>query len=59
MAYSFRWLSFYGGPHALTYAWAGVYFISWLVVWPLILRMVLIFPEQSAPRQASGTAAPQ
>jgi class 3 adenylate cyclase len=52
MAYSFRWLSFYGGPHALTYAWAGVYFISWLVAWPLILRMVLIFPEQGVPTSA-------
>ena len=47
-AYSINWCFFFGGSRVQTYAWAVVYFLSSLVMFPLILRTVLIFPEETA-----------
>lgn len=48
MAYSIIWCLFFGGLRVQTYAWVGVYFLSSLVLYPLILRVVLVFPEETA-----------
>jgi hypothetical protein len=50
LIYSIHWCLFFGGSQLQTYAWVGVYFFSSLVMLPLILRMVLIFPEETAPK---------
>jgi class 3 adenylate cyclase len=46
LAYSFHWTLFFGGPRMQTYAWAAVHFFSALVMLPLSLRAVMIFPEK-------------
>lgn len=52
IAYGLHWTFFFGGPRAQTYAWAAVFFAASLVMLPLILRTIMIFPPEVAP--ASG-----
>ena len=52
IAYGLHWTFFFGGPRLQTYAWVVVFFCASLVMLPLILRTVLIFPAEVAP--ASG-----
>lgn len=47
--YSLHWTFFFGGPRLQTYAWAGIFFVASTVMWPLILRVVLVFPAEVAP----------
>lgn len=49
LAYSLNWTLFFGGPRWQTYSWALVYFLSSLVIFPLILRATLLLPEEAAP----------
>jgi class 3 adenylate cyclase len=47
-----HWMFFLGGPRWQTYAWVAVFSCASLVMLPLVLRAVLIFPAEVAP--ASG-----
>jgi len=49
LAYAFHWTFFFGGPRVQTYAWIAAFAASSLVIFPLILRAVMIFPEEVAP----------
>ena len=49
IAYGLHWTFFFGGPRLQTYAWVVVFFCASLVMLPLILRAVLIFPAEVAP----------
>lgn len=49
MSFSTHWCLFGGGPPAQTWAWAVVFFVSSLVMFPLSLRLALLFPEEVAP----------
>jgi class 3 adenylate cyclase len=55
MVLSFRFIPLSPGgaaPLALTYLWAGVNFVSALIVLPLILRLTYLFPEEAVPVNA-------
>jgi class 3 adenylate cyclase len=52
MAYSFHWTFFVGGPRVQTYAWVAIVLCSGLLVYPLSLRLVLLFPEEVVPTGA-------
>jgi hypothetical protein len=58
LAYSIHWAHFPGGSHLQTYAWMGVFTVSSLVMFPLVLRAVLVFPEHIAPTGARIPAWP-
>jgi hypothetical protein len=49
VAYGLHWMFFFGGPPVQTYAWIAVFFCASLVMLPLILRAVLIFPRPAPP----------
>ena len=49
MSYSFHWAYFPGGSRLQTYAWIVIFLCSSIVMFPLILRAVLIFPEEIVP----------
>jgi len=49
IAFGLHWTFFFGGPRLQTYAWTIVFFGASLVVLPLILRAMLIFPPEVAP----------
>jgi class 3 adenylate cyclase len=48
-AFSFQWTFFFGGPRAQTYAWTAVLTVSTLTMFPLILRVPMLFPPEVAP----------
>ena len=50
IAYGLHWTFFFGGPPLQTYAWTAVFLSASLVMMPLILRAVMIFPSEIAPR---------
>jgi class 3 adenylate cyclase len=50
IAYGLHWTFFFGGPRAQTYAWAVVFLTASTVMLPLVLRAVMIFPPEVAPR---------
>lgn len=52
LTYSLQWTVFYGGPLLQTYAWAVVDSYSSLLMFPLMLRVVFLFPEELAPTGA-------
>lgn len=52
MTYSLQLTPFHGGPRLQTYLWAFVYSYSSLFMFPLMLRIVLLFPEEIAPTGA-------
>jgi hypothetical protein len=52
LTYSLQWTVFYGGPFLQTYAWAVVDSYSSLVMFPLMLRVLFLFPEELAPSGA-------
>lgn len=52
IAYGLHWTFFFGGPRQQTYAWVVVFFTASLLMLPLVLRTVMIFPPEIAP--ASG-----
>ncbi|MGH7787692.1 MAG: hypothetical protein ACRERC_12540, partial [Candidatus Binatia bacterium] len=49
IAYGLHWTFFFGGPTLQTQAWVVVFFCASLVMLPLILRAVLLFPAEVAP----------
>lgn len=49
IAYGLHWTFFFGGPRPQTYAWMVVFFAASLLMLPLVLRAVLIFPAEVAP----------
>jgi hypothetical protein len=49
MTYSFHWTFFAGGSRGQTYAWMIVLSLSALAMFPLLLRFVLLLPEELAP----------
>lgn len=49
ITYSLYWTFFFGGPRLQTYLWAVVFFCSALLMFPFMLRAVLLFPEEVAP----------
>jgi class 3 adenylate cyclase len=49
IAYGLHWTLFFGGPRLQTYGWVVVFFCASVVMLPLILRAVLIFPPEVAP----------
>ena len=49
ISYATHWSLFGGGPPRQTYLWAVVFFASSLVMFPLLLRPALLFPEDTAP----------
>jgi class 3 adenylate cyclase len=49
IAYGLHWTFFFGGPRPQTDAWVLVFICASLVMLPLILRAVLIFPAEVAP----------
>ncbi len=49
IAYGLHWTFFFGGAPWQTFAWVVVFFGASLVMWPLILRAVLVFPAEVAP----------
>jgi hypothetical protein len=49
IAYGLHWTFFFGGPRLQTYAWAVVFFAASLVMLPLVLRAIMIFPDEVAP----------
>ncbi|MBI3300608.1 MAG: hypothetical protein HYZ72_00800, partial [Deltaproteobacteria bacterium] len=56
---SFVWMiPFFGGPRALTYAWMALWSVSLLVVCSLVLRFLLLFPDEDAPTSARLPAWP-
>jgi hypothetical protein len=46
VAYSLHWTFFFGGPRILTYAWAAVFVASSALMFPLVLRTLLIFSDE-------------
>jgi hypothetical protein len=52
LTYSLQLTPFHGGPRLQTYLWAFVYSYSSLFMFPLMLRIVLLFPEEIAPTGA-------
>jgi class 3 adenylate cyclase len=42
------WLRFYGGPRAYTYLWAACYAVELTLALPLCLRVMLLFPSETA-----------
>jgi hypothetical protein len=56
MTYSFHWTFFAGGPRWQTYAWIIVLGLSSLALFPLLLRFILLLPEELAP---PGTHLPR
>jgi hypothetical protein len=58
LAYSLHWSLFFGGPRVQTYAWTAVFFCSSLVMFPLILRAVLLLPEELTSADARMPAWP-
>lgn len=50
VAFGLHWTFFFGGPTWQTEAWAVVFFLASLVMLPAILRTVLRFPAEAAPR---------
>jgi class 3 adenylate cyclase len=53
ISYATHWSLFGGGPPLQTYLWAAVFFTSSLVMFPLLLRPALLFPDDTAPRSGS------
>lgn len=49
VAYGLHWMFFFGGPPRQTYAWIVIFFCASLLMLPMILRAVLIFPAEIAP----------
>ena len=49
VAYGLHWGFFFGGAAWQTYTWMVVFFGASLVMLPLILRAVLVFPAEVAP----------
>jgi len=49
VAYGLHWTFFFGGPAAQTTTWLAVFMATSLVMLPLVLRAVLIFPAEVAP----------
>ncbi len=49
ISYATHWSLFGGGPPLQTYLWAALFFASSLVMFPLLLRPALLFPEDTAP----------
>jgi hypothetical protein len=49
MFYSFHWTYFFGGSRVQTYVWIVIFLCSSFAMFPLILRAVLIFPEEIIP----------
>jgi class 3 adenylate cyclase len=49
VAYGLHWTFFFGGPRLQSEAWLAVFSCASLVMLPLILRGVLIFPAEVAP----------
>jgi class 3 adenylate cyclase len=58
VTYSLHWALFFGGPRVQTYAWVTVSFCSSLVMFPLVLRTVMLLPEELAPTGARLPAWP-
>jgi hypothetical protein len=58
IVYSFTWIPFSGEPRALTYAQMAVWSASLLVVLPLGLHLLLLFPDEGAPPSARLPAWP-
>ena len=56
MTYSFHWTFFAGGPRWQTYTWIIVLGLSSLALFPLLLRFILLLPEELAP---PGTRLPR
>lgn len=52
LTYSLQWTVFYGGPYVQTYAWAVIDSYSSLLMFPLMLRVLFLFPEELAPTGA-------
>jgi class 3 adenylate cyclase len=50
VAYGLHWTFFFGGSRLQTYAWVAVFCLASLVMLPLVLRAVLLFPAEVAPR---------
>lgn len=50
LAYSVQWTFFFGDSLLLTYIWTVVFFCSSLVVFPMTLQAVLVFPEEFSPQ---------
>jgi hypothetical protein len=57
IAFGLHWTFFFGGPTWQTEAWAVVFLVASLVVLPAILRAVLLFPPEVAPRGGSYASA--
>ena len=49
MFYSLHWTYFFGESRVQTYVWIVIFLCSSVVMFPLILRAVLIFPEEIVP----------
>jgi class 3 adenylate cyclase len=49
LSFSFQWTFFFGGPRLQTYAWTVVLVVSTLLMFPLILRVPMLFPPEVAP----------
>ena len=52
LSFSFQWTLFFGGSRLQTYAWTAVLIASTLLMFPLILRVPMLFPPEVTP--ASG-----
>jgi class 3 adenylate cyclase len=50
VAFALHWTLFPGGPPAVTWAWIGIFAVASTVVFPLLLRPLLLFPAEVAPR---------
>jgi class 3 adenylate cyclase len=48
MLFGSVWLRFYGGPREMTYLWAAFYAIELTLALPLCMRVVLLFPSETA-----------
>jgi adenylate cyclase len=46
VAYSMHWMFFFGGPRIFTYAWAATFVASTFLMFPLVLRTLLIFSDE-------------
>jgi class 3 adenylate cyclase len=55
LVYSLQWTFFHSGVRLQTYVWAGVFTGASLLMFPLALRAVLLFPEEVVP---PGTRLP-
>lgn len=49
VAYGLHWTFFFGGAPWQTWTWAAVFSVASLVMMPLILRAVLVFPAETMP----------